>query len=42
MKKAIIFDLYDTLLQIEVKAKPYIYMLNHFVPDGEITSKDSY
>jgi putative hydrolase of the HAD superfamily len=40
MKKAIIFDLYDTLLQIEVKANPYIYLLNHFVSDGEITSKE--
>ena len=40
MKKAIIFDLYDTLLKIEIKSKPYLYLLNHFVSDGELTQKD--
>jgi putative hydrolase of the HAD superfamily len=40
MKKAIIFDLYDTLLKIEIKSKPYLYLLNHFVSDGEITPKE--
>ena len=40
MKKAIIFDLYDTLLKIEIKSKPYLYLLNHFVSDGEISQKE--
>lgn len=40
MKKAIIFDLYDTLLKIEIKSKPYLYLLSHFVNDGEITQKE--
>jgi HAD superfamily hydrolase (TIGR01493 family) len=29
MKKAIIFDLYDTLIKINVKTKPYLYLLNN-------------
>jgi len=40
MKKAIIFDLYDTLLKIEVKKKPYHYLLEHLIANTEITSKD--
>jgi len=40
MKKAIIFDLYDTLLKIEIKKKPYLYLLEHLIPNSEITSKD--
>jgi len=39
MKKAIIFDLYDTLLKIEKKSKPYLYLLNHVVP-MDVSQKD--
>jgi len=40
MKKAIIFDLYDTLLKIEIKKKPYLYLLEHCIPNTNITHKD--
>lgn len=39
MKKAIIFDLYDTLVQIDKKSKPYLYLLNHLT-DSELTPKE--
>lgn len=32
-KKAIIFDLYDTLIKIENKSKPYLYLLSHCIMD---------
>ena len=40
MKKAIIFDLYDTLIEIKKKSKPYLYLLNHLNPEVDITPKD--
>jgi FMN phosphatase YigB (HAD superfamily) len=40
MKKAIIFDLYDTLIEIQKKSKPYLYLLNHLNQEINITPKD--
>lgn len=39
MKKAIIFDLYDTLIKIEKKSKPYLYLLNHIHPESAVDAK---
>lgn len=39
MKKAIIFDLYDTLVKIEKKSKPYLYLLNNLNPGIQIPPK---
>ena len=39
MKKAIIFDLYDTLIEIQKKSKPYLYLLSHLNDETEITPK---
>ena len=36
MKKAIIFDLYDTLITIPKKTKPYFYLLSHVDPKTNI------
>lgn len=40
MKKAIIFDLYDTLIEIQTKTKPYLYLLNHLQSTQEISAKE--
>lgn len=39
-KKAIIFDLYDTLIEIQNKTKPYLYLLTHIETTQEITAKE--
>jgi len=38
-KKAIIFDLYDTLIKIDKKSKPYLYLLNNLNPYGDVDTK---
>lgn len=40
MKKAIIFDLYDTLITVRKKSKPYLYLLSHCnCPSKEIINE---